>query len=522
MERGKDSKQKKVVEKCAIVALIVGIITEIMCSKAIHIFTKFSFSRALIISGIIWFIVLHFTINIKKLYGYIIDRRFSLSIIMILITTFLELFQTSNSVFEFLFSRSVEHGLIWNIRFYLMILITYELFMVITKNSKYVSFIGAIVVTFSGHVQYMFNYMDAIILGEFGVVCLKKYIDNVILAHSNPSKQVYGQRKIVWMILMIIDGIIYSLMFESFVVAYGYVFLSLIIWQLVANYKELMEIGEFKKLVLIQVAIIAVIYIINMFIYSRIDGLIMYDRGVFGTFDYLYTILLPFKNIENKYLIASMVSLFPIPLFMALYCLYKDDKGVDFLMPVAVICVLEAIVYMSSNEGAMATIKSLTLFTNVNRNVLLNAINYTNILLIFYFITNFEEKFFSFRWTIRITILSSIVAFLMLRRPEEISSNIYLTILSIEFCLLLFTFLNFDDKRYKGLFLATLIGITVFSGSFIHPIIKDKDYVLSEEELRKINGETEESDYDVLYEDGLISGVDEQTNEENVVEEAEQ
>ena len=133
--------------------------------------------------------------------------------------------------------------------------------------------------------------------------------------------------------------------------------------------------------------------------------------------------------------------------------------------------------------GIMATIKSIALFNGVNRNVLLNAINYTNLLLIFYFITNFEDKFFSFRWTIRITIISSVLAFIMLRRPEEIASSFHLTILSIEFCLLLFTFLNFDDRRYKTLFLAALIAFTVIPNAFIYPIAGRKFLVHPEEEI---------------------------------------
>ncbi len=478
MKKEKINKQKRSMAICIAIAFVVGLIWQLIGLKGTHTYSKFMFSSVLISAGIVWFILLHFVVGFKKMYSYIIDRRYSLSIIMIVVTTVLEFFQTSYGAKDFFFSRIVPYGLLWNIRFYLMILVTYEFLMAITKNSKYVSFIGAIVITFSGHIQYMFNYIDAIILGEFGVVCLKKYIENVLLLHSNSSnKDVYKLRKNVWLVLMCIGGLIYSFMFQSFMVAYGYVFLALIIWLLVSNAKDLKEAHEFKKIVLVQCIILAVIYIISQFIYTRVDGLVAYDRNVFGTFDYLFTMFLPFKGIEYSELLASFLSLFPIPLFIALYCLYSDDKGVDFLMPMAVVCVLEAILYMSSDEGAMTTIKSLALFKYVNRNVLLSAINYTNLLLIFYFITNFDDKFFSFKWTIRITIIASVLAFMMLKRPDEISSSFHLTILSIEFCLLLFTFLNFDDKRYKGLFLAALIGFTVIPSLFIYPILGSKNRV---------------------------------------------
>ena len=104
MEREKDTKQKKKILGCAIVALAVGIIIELICSKGTHVFTKFSFSRSFIISGLICFIFLHFILNMRKMYDFIIKRRFSLSIIMIVVTTVLELFQSSYGITTFLFS----------------------------------------------------------------------------------------------------------------------------------------------------------------------------------------------------------------------------------------------------------------------------------------------------------------------------------------------------------------------------------------------------------------------------------
>lgn len=499
MEKKQINKKKQSMAISVAIAIVIGIIWQLIGWKGTHSYTRFSFTGALIIAGVAWFISLHFTVGLRKLYDYIIDRRFSLSIIMIVVTIFFEGFQTSIGAKEFLFTRTSTYGPIWSIRFYLMILISYEFFMTITKNNKYVSFIGAIVITFSGHVQYMFNYTNAIILGEFGIVSLKKYIENVLLLHSNSNqKDVYRQRKNVWLVLMCISGLIYSLTFESFLVSYGYVFLALIIWQIASNAKELRNAHEYKKLVFIQIVILATIYIIKRFIYTRIDGLIVYDRNVFGTFDYLYTMFLPFYEIEYPELLASFLSLFPIPLFIALYCLYSDDKGVEFLMPIAVVCVLEAIIYMSADEGIMATIKSIALFNGVNRNVLLNAINYTNLLLIFYFITNFEDKFFSFRWTIRITIISSVLAFIMLRRPEEIASRFHLTILSIEFCLLLFTFLNFDDRRYKTLFLAALIAFTVIPSAFIYPIAGGGKFLVPPEKEISIDENINMEDSDLV------------------------
>ena len=106
-----------------------------------------------------------------------IDNRFLISFVMIILTTLVEMPQNPDGILDSLISPNTRFGLIWNIRFYALLLVSFEMFRIITKDSKYISFFGALILVFSGHVQYMFNFMNTLIIGEFGFVCVKKYFD---------------------------------------------------------------------------------------------------------------------------------------------------------------------------------------------------------------------------------------------------------------------------------------------------------------------------------------------------------
>ena len=509
---GKRDESNKIRKKCMIaflITLVIGLIIEIICDKT-KVFSGFSFSRMLVISTLIWYAAIHFIVGFKRLYTIMIDNRFLISFVMIILTTLVEMPQNPDGILDSLISPNTRFGLIWNIRFYALLLVSFEMFRIITKDSKYISFFGALILVFSGHVQYMFNFMNTLIIGEFGFVCVKKYFDYLKKVARMPDSESFqiGRIKLdskFWPVLIVITGVLYSLTYESFAISYGYVFLGLIVWQIIIDWKELKKIGSLKIALIPLLVVLFENIIVKGFLYKNNEQMIMYGRGVFGIFDYLYTVFIPFKNIAYGEMLASIVSLYPIPLLIALLCLYKDEKHIEFLLPMAVVCVFESITYFSNGEGIFETINKISLFSMVNVNVLLCAINYSNLLMIFYFITNYDEKIFSFKVTIRLTLIISIVAFMMLNRPDELASDIYKYLLITEFVLLLFTFLNYDDKKYRGLFIATLLIISVLTGSSVNSVIRDKNnYLLFEDVDMGYDQESDEMYDEEIYEDGEI------------------
>lgn len=491
----------KKAKKSFLVAVAIGLLLEFFCSSVIKVVGPFTVSRAIITIGIVWFVILHFYLGIKNLYTFIIDRRIFISLIMIVLTTILEMLQNNTAFLDVILYKTIPYGLTWNIRFYMLLLVTFEFFMIMTDRQKYLSFIFTIIVAFSGNMQYMFNYINAVIIGEMGIIFLHNYIRALLSNKPNKTEDK------VWLILMIISGILYGFTYDSFLIAFGYIFLALTFWLLIKNWKELKSQNKLINVILPIVGITIYMVVLKMFILTGsrniIEDIPVYDRGIFGVFDYLYTFFIPFVDIQGGPLLASYLSIFPIPLLITLYCLYKEEKHVEFLLPMAVVSTIEVILYMMRGEGVFEVINKVTLFSKVNSNILLHAINYTNLLMMFYFAANYQCKFFSFKHTIRITIVASAVMFLVLNRPEELSSNLYLYFFSAEFCLLTFTFLNIDDEKYKKVFLSALLIFTVVSGAFVHPVINRG--------LDTVSQIPEATENDVTYDSYEIMGEPEPT-----------
>ena len=74
--------------------------------------------------------------NKKSLYQLIIDNRYIISIIMIILATIYGFFRNSMSITQWLFTLDKVNSLWWNIKFYALLLASYELFLIITDNKK--------------------------------------------------------------------------------------------------------------------------------------------------------------------------------------------------------------------------------------------------------------------------------------------------------------------------------------------------------------------------------------------------
>jgi len=174
-------KHETITEKEKKKIFILGLISIILSGIAEFIFVNsgniISIPRFITVWGILGFIGLHFVIGFKKLYTIIVENRFKISIVMIAISTIIGYLQSNSGIQEWLLNTSTTLSLWWNIKFYGLLLVTYELFKIITDESQGMSIVGTIVVVFSGAVQWNFNKIDSLIWGELIVVLLNKLLN---------------------------------------------------------------------------------------------------------------------------------------------------------------------------------------------------------------------------------------------------------------------------------------------------------------------------------------------------------
>lgn len=449
---------KKNIKKLVVVSIILSIIAEIILTKGTSMFDNFSIPRIITITGIIAFIGLHFVVGFKKLYNFIIENRYKLAVILIITSSIVGFFESSVGLKEYIFSTDKVLSLWWNIKFYALLLVTYELFFCITNKNQYMSLIGSVVVSFSGLVQWNFNSVEALILLEFITVLVKKFFENEKI-----------KDKIIISILIILSSIALPFTYIPYVISFGYVFLALIIWILIKNKEIILKNRNSNIIGILTIFVSTIGAIIAGFNvkFPVIESTNFYRNGISYLFNYLYNVLLPFNNIEAKEVLGSFLSIFPMPMLVSLYYLFSKEKHAEFLLPITIVTVLET---MYCTSGFPEFLNRITLFSKSNILSSAPAVNFANLLIIFYFLGNIKEKIIKFKNTIRISLVV-VCILIFIERPIAFISNSYLYLFVAELCLLSFLFLNYDDKKYRNVFLFFLILITLIGGVTVNSII---------------------------------------------------
>ncbi len=177
-------------------------------------------------------------------------------------------------------------------------------------------------------------------------------------------------------------------------------------------------------------------------------------------FSYLYNIAMPFNKFQNMELLGSILAIFPVPMGLALYYMYKGDKHLDFLLPMTIIAVIESVYCMS---GFPEFISKLTMLSGAGGLRVMPAVMLANLFILFYFLANVKEELFNIKVNIRITILVvCLLAFIPY--PAVFASKGFLYLFASELSLLTFMFLNFSDKRYTKVFLFFLVLFSLIGG----------------------------------------------------------
>lgn len=387
----------------------------------------------------------------KKITDKIIDNRFKISGMLIVLLGIIGFFFQDSSLKEWIVTTNKLFCFWLNIKFFALILSTYELLLIITNNSRKLSFIATIVLAFSGTVQWNLNNIDSLVIGEIIVLLINSFFNKDEL-----------KEKIFCCLGIIIFSISYVFTFRPYAIAFGYVFGALIIWNIIKNKDKL---KQNRKIVVLEIltfllTIIGMISAITFFNNNNTEYIEVEGNGFAVLFTYLYNFLLPFYQLENRELFASILSVFPVPMFIALYYLYKNEKHIEFLLPISIVMVIESVFCMS---GFPEIINNFSLFSQTNAFRVSAAVQLANFFVMFYFIGNVKEELFSVKHSMRITIvLACLTIFIGL--PSIFVSKKFMYIFACETTLFSFLFLNFTDRKYQKVFLFFLLIFTLIGG----------------------------------------------------------
>ena len=249
--------------------------------------------------------------------------------------------------------------------------------------------------------------------------------------------------------------------FRPFAISFGYIFLALIMWIVLENRKKIKENNKKSAMLIITSVLSIIAAIITEKFLGKCygDNIQNIEVGFSGIFSYLYNTLLPFFYFENAEVFGGIMSFAPIPMFLALYYVYKKEKHVNFLLPILTITVLETIYCIS---GFPEIISKLTFLANVGDVRVIPAVQLANLFIIFYFLGNIDDFSLNIKYSIRITILTiCILAFI--QYPMIFMPKKFLYLFVTELCMVVFLYLNYSNKKYQKIFMNLLVIFSLIS-----------------------------------------------------------
>ena len=109
-------------------------------------------------------------------------------------------------------------------------------------------------------------------------------------------------------------------------------------------------------------SIICGFIVVKFFDNNNNEYLKITDSGISPMFSYLYNFLLQFYNFEGRELLGSVITVFPLPMIISLYYLYKKENHIEFLLPMVIVMVFGSVYCMS---GFPEIISKVTMLSQV-------------------------------------------------------------------------------------------------------------------------------------------------------------
>lgn len=231
-----------------------------------------------------------------------------------------------------LFGNDYGISIWWFGRVFALFFTTFELLMILTKKNKKISLFGSILVLGSSVIQWFFaSYITEILIG--GQLALISFYYLI----KSESKL----KKVLWSFVFAIGMLDYCLiLYPAHQIPFGYIFVIIALWMIFDN-KENNVIKKNIKYMICPIIIVLTV-LIRFFLLSK-EGISAISNSVYPghrftnggnwnewqrLFQYPYTMLLPFKSTGDACTISSFLSLFPLPLIIAIYYLVKNKKQI--------------------------------------------------------------------------------------------------------------------------------------------------------------------------------------------------
>lgn len=384
------------------------------------------------------------------------------------------------------FPREYAFSFCWYAPIILGFLMTLELFYIITKRQKLVSVTGTFLVIFSSF--YLWWVFSMQIISTAGtVVCLYYFLDN----HRISRKIFCGIGMAICFSNFIIN------FYPAWQVPFGYMFLAVGIWVLHENWEAIKKFRLKEWSVIVGALILMVSFVIAYFCtaaeYVETISSTVYpgeriDTGSFGLlkiFNYAQAPFYAYQDIGNASEAGVFFSLFPIPTIMAIYCFIKE-KNKDWLTGGLLLAQIPMLFYVT--VGFPEIVAKLSLFSHTTTIRVIDIIGLIQVYFVVIILSHYKEivklpKAAAGVLGIVTAIVCIRVSGYMFPGYLNFVQKVVMFFVVTAACICLMVELG---KKARTVFLFGLIGISIYTGIYVRPIMKGLAAIYSKPAAKEI------------------------------------
>lgn len=376
-----------------------------------------------------------------------------------------------------LFGAARGLSFMWYGKIIAMMLVSFELCMLLSNKKKLVSLLGMILITFSAATQW-WNITEFLIWGGLALVLFDKFL-------TTKSYKV----KIGCAVGIFISAIAYVfILYPAWQLTYGYVFVPVFIWIIWKNRKEYKF--NWKDALIILTVIIAIAgiglryYMLSKDVLTAVSStdypgerFELGGGGKTALFSYVYSFLFPYeKNMSNPCELSGMLSIFPIPMLVAIIYLIKNKnrtKHFSFLIPALVIGLFLSVWCLMPTNVLIAKLTFMYMVPGGRAVVPLGVLQ---ILIMIYLMGNIEENEKTCKDSVAkalAVILSIIILSIAINTDvENVLGNLKSYICGLILLVEIYLLLTVNKQKSKNGLIALLIPIAIITGATVNPIQK--------------------------------------------------
>ena len=406
-----------------------------------------------------------------------------------------------------IFGNDAGLSFYWYGKLILMMLGSYELFLILTDQRKRVSLFGMLLITFSSATQWWYC-MDTLIWGQLILVLINKFM----LADKKWVKYLCA-----FGLLSTVLAYIFVL-YPAWQVPYAYFMLAILIYIVIKNITEFGYRITFHDVVITGFTVLLICLMLWRW-YTLSENTIIATMntdypgqrqevggGSLILYSYIYNIFTPYKEMINPCEISSMLSFYPVPMILSIvYVIRNKSKHLKFFIPTLLVSFILLVFCKWGFPIWLSKASLLSMSTAHRASITLRTLNIYMLVYLFAK-SNESKKFFSKPVAYILAIGTTALATYFAREqlifflPGLESMLGWLKTL-IAGCLFLLAFIgiyNLNRDKYKNFAMIVCSFIAIITGICVNPISRTTDIIYKKPISLKF-AEIRESDPDALW-----------------------